>query len=185
MLWGPDSLVPQPKDFQDFWQDCRWLVGRSSRPEFERWTYWEKFDYWAIFWGIVVIGVSGLVLWFPNLSVRYLPGWVLNAALITHGEEAILAAGFIFTIHFFHSHLRPEKFPVDPVMFTGRVTEEELARERPQYYIRLRAQGGLEVLRVDSAGPFLEKLMPYMWIPPVAIGVIMLLLMIWGTVLGR
>ncbi len=68
-------------------------------------------------------------------------------------------------------------------MFTGRVTEEELAHERPQYYNRLRAQGGIEALRIGSAGPFFEKFMPFIWIPPVAVGGIMLLLMILGTVL--
>ncbi len=182
MLWGPDSLVPQPKDFQDLWQDCLWFVGLGSRPAFERWTYWEKFDYWAIFWGISVIGTSGLVLWFPVVAVPYLPPWVLNAALTVHGEEALLAAGFIFTIHFFHSHLRPEKFPVDPVMFTGRVTEEELSHEHPLYYQRLQAQGALETLRVTPVPPFLERLLPYLWIPPVVVGGIMLLLMIWGSV---
>ena len=181
MLWGPDSLVPQPKDFRDFWQDCRWLLGLGPRPEFERWTYWEKFDYWAIFWGIVVIGGSGLMLWFPGAALRYLPPWMLNAAVIVHGEEALLAAGFIFTIHFFHSHMRPEKFPFDPVIFTGRVSEEELAHERPLYYRRLKAQGDLESLKVGPADPSLERLLPFLWVPSVALGGIMLLLMIWGT----
>lgn len=184
MLWGPDSLVPQPRDVRDFWQDCRWLLGLGPRPEFERWTYWEKFDYWAIFWGIVVIGSSGLVLWFPSVVLNYLPPWLFQVALIVHGEEALLAAGFIFAIHFFHSHLRPEKFPVDRVMFTGRVNEADLAQERPLYYRRLRAQGGLESLRVAPLPAQLERLLPCLWLPPVAIGLLLLFLMIWGALSG-
>ncbi|MAF06241.1 MAG: hypothetical protein CL389_00105 [Acidiferrobacteraceae bacterium] len=182
LLWGPDSMVPQPRDFRDFWQDCRWLFGLGPRPAFERWTYWEKFDFWAIFWGIIVIGGSGLVLWFPAFLLRYFPPWLFHVALIVHSEEALLAASFIFTIHFFHSHLRPGKFPVDPVMFTGRVTEDELAHERPLYYRRLQAQGDMEALRVAPAPPLLERLLPYIWVPPVAIGGLMLFLMIWGAV---
>ena len=32
-----------------------------------------------------------------------MPGWVINIALIIHSDEALLAAGFIFTFHFFNS----------------------------------------------------------------------------------
>ena len=87
-----------------------------------------------------IIGGSGLVLWFPKFFARVLPGTMFNLALLIHGEEALLAVCFIFTIHFFNSHLRPEKFPVDKVIFTGTLPEEELRHERPAEYERLRAQ---------------------------------------------
>ena len=87
---------------------------------FDRWTYWEKFDYWAPFWGVTIIGGSGLMLWFPDVTASILPGWVFNVATIAHGEEAVLAAVFLFTVHFFNNHFRPDKFPLDIVMFTGR-----------------------------------------------------------------
>src|SRR6185295_847331 len=70
---------------------------------------------------------------------RVMPGWAFNIALLVHGEEALLAVGFIFTIHFFNSHLRPEKFPMDMVIFTGRVEAGELAHERPLEYARRQA----------------------------------------------
>lgn len=143
-LWGPTSLVPQPRDFADMLQHFSWFVGRAPRPAFDRYTYWEKFDYWAVFWGMAIIGGSGLMLWFPVAFSRVLPGWVFNIALLVHGEEALLAVGFIFTIHFFNSHLRPEKFPMDMVIFTGRLTEVELAHERPAEYHRLLVSGKLE-----------------------------------------
>ena len=151
ILWGPRSMVPQPRDVTDMIAHFRWFLGGSARPKFERYTYWEKFDYWAVFWGMGIIGGSGLMLWFPELFARFLPGWVFNIALVVHGEEALLAVGFIFTIHFFNSHLRPEKFPMDTVIFTGRIPEHELREERPLEYARLVERG--ELVAHESAPP--------------------------------
>lgn len=138
IFWGPTSLVPQPKDLEDMYRHMRWFVGAGPRPAFDRYAYWEKFDYFAVFWGMAIIGGSGLLLWFPEAFARVLPGWVFNIALLVHGEEALLAVGFIFTIHFFNSHLRPGKFPMDMVIFTGRVSERELEDERPAEYARVK-----------------------------------------------
>jgi cytochrome b subunit of formate dehydrogenase len=149
VLWGPNSMVPQPRDGRDLAAHLRWFVGRGPRPRFGRFTYWEKFDYWAVFWGMAIIGTSGLLLWFPEFFARFLPGWVFNIALLIHGEEALLAVGFIFTIHFFNGHLRPEKFPMDPVIFTGRLTEDELRHERPDEYDALVRDGRLADVRVN------------------------------------
>jgi cytochrome b subunit of formate dehydrogenase len=150
LLWGPDSLVPQPRDVWELYAHVRWFLRIGPQPAFDRYTYWEKFDYWAVFWGMVVIGGSGLMLWFPEFFARFVPGWVFNVALLVHGEEALLAVGFIVTIHFFNSHMRPHKFPMDLVMFTGVVDEHEYARERPLEYARLQATGGL-ASRLDPA----------------------------------
>jgi len=131
LLWGPDSLVPQPRDVVDFWNQVRWYFGRGPRPRFARYSYMEKFDYFAVFWGVAIIGGSGLMLWFPEFFARFVPGWVFNVATIVHADEALLASGFIFTIHFFHVHFRPEKFPLDAVMFTGRATRAYMEEEHP------------------------------------------------------
>jgi cytochrome b subunit of formate dehydrogenase len=142
-LWGPSSMVPQPRDLREMVAHLRWFVGRGPRPAFDHFTYWEKFDYWAVFWGMLIIGGSGLLLWFPAFFSTFLPGWVFNIALLVHGEEALLAIGFIFTIHFFNGHLRPDKFPLDPVIFTGRVSEHDLKEERPGEFARLAREGRL------------------------------------------
>jgi cytochrome b subunit of formate dehydrogenase len=149
ILWGPDSLVPQPRDAVQLFQHIRYFVGLGSRPRFGRFTYWEKFDYFAVFWGMLIIGTSGYVLWFHTFFSRFVPGWVFNITNLIHGEEALLAVGFIFTIHFFNSHLRPEKFPMDLVIFTGRVRDDELAHERPEEWERLRTEHGLDAIRTD------------------------------------
>ncbi|HUF68000.1 MAG TPA: hypothetical protein VMM79_05050 [Longimicrobiales bacterium] len=144
MLWGPDSMVPQPKDLQDLIQMLKWFVGLGPRPQFDRFSYLEKFDYWAVFWGIAVIGGSGLLLWFPEFFARWLPGWAFNVATIVHGDEALLALVFIFTIHFFNGQLRPEKFPLDLVIFTGRATTEYMEDEHPLELERLERDRLLE-----------------------------------------
>jgi cytochrome b subunit of formate dehydrogenase len=149
-FWGPNSLVPNLKDGQDIVGMFKWFLGKGPRPQFDRYTYWEKFDYWAVFWGMFIIGGSGFMLWFPMFFAEVLPGWVFNIAMIVHGEEALLAVGFIFTIHFFNGHLRPEKFPMDLVIFTGRLPEHELKDERPVEYARLVDQGRLNSIKAAT-----------------------------------
>jgi len=149
--FGPDSLVPNWKDFKDAWGMFKWFVGKGPRPLFDRWTYWEKFDYWAVFWGMAVIGGSGAILAFPDVTARYLPGWVFNVVTLVHGEEAFLAAVFLFTVHFFNNHFRPDKLPPpDIVMFTGTQSLEEFRRDHALQYQRLVENGQLEKYLVDA-----------------------------------
>ena len=148
VLFGPDSMVPTMQDWRDFVAHNKWFFGQGPKPAFDRWTYWEKFDYFAVFWGVAIIGASGLVMWFPEFFTRFLPGWAMNIALIIHSDEALLAAGFIFSIHFFNTHFRIEKFPMDTVIFSGRVSKNEMLHERKRWYDRLVATGRLDEFRV-------------------------------------
>ncbi len=134
LILGPGSMVPNRRDWIEFIGTLKWFIGLGQRPAYGRWTYWEKFDYFAVFWGIAVIGSTGLTLWFPVFFTRFLPGSFLNVATIVHSDEALLATGFIFTVHFFNTHLRPEKFPMDITVFTGRMPLEELKRDKPREY---------------------------------------------------
>ncbi len=131
MLWGPESMVPQPSDVVQFYQQWKWFLGLGPRPKFGRYSYMEKFDYLAVFWGVAMIGFSGLTLWFPEFFARFLPGSLFNVSTVIHADEAVLATAFIFTVHFFNVHLRPEKFPLDAVMFTGRATKDYMEEEHP------------------------------------------------------
>jgi cytochrome b subunit of formate dehydrogenase len=149
-LFGPDSMVPTFQDWRDLVAHNKWFFGRGPKPEFDRWTYWEKFDYFAVFWGVAIIGASGLIMWFPEFFTRFLPGWIINVALILHSDEALLAAGFIFSIHFFNTHFRIEKFPMDTVIFSGRLSKTEMLHERKRWYDRLVAEGKLDEHRVKD-----------------------------------
>ena len=153
LFWGPDSMTPQPRDFVDFYQQMKWFIGRGPRPRIEHFAYWEKFDYWAVLWGTAIMGAAGLILWFPVAASRILPGWMFNLALFVHGAEAALAIGFIFAVHFFNGHLRPGKFPMDLVIFTGSVTDHQLRHERAAQYERLARIGALETLVITAPSP--------------------------------
>lgn len=150
LLVGRQSMMFNGKDIRDFWATLKWFFRAGPKPPYGRWTYWEKFDYLAVFWGVAVIGASGLMLWFPEFFTRFLPGWLINVAVIVHSDEALLAVGFIFTVHFFNTHLRPEAFPMDTVVFTGVTPLESYKHERPEAYALLKQTGELRKLLVKK-----------------------------------
>jgi cytochrome b subunit of formate dehydrogenase len=185
ILWGPASMVPQPRDFFELIAHLRWFVGLGPQPRFEHFTYWEKFDYWAVFWGMGVIGGSGLVLWFPEFFAKVLPGSWFNIALLVHGEEGLLAVGFIFTIHFFNSHLRPDKFPMDPVIFTGHVSHHELSEERPAEFERLRAERRHGDIEVPPAPGWVHRQSKIVAVVAVTLGLAMVGLILYAVLFAR
>lgn len=180
---GPDSLVPRAKDLSDLYHMFRWFLYLDRRPpKFDRWTYWEKFDYFAVFWGVPVIGLSGLVLWLPNLFSRVVPGSFLNVATIVHGEEALLATGFIFAFHFFHNHMRPENFPLDTVVFTGRMPLARFEEERPEEYRRLVEEGRLDAVIADPPTPRARRLALVFGFAAYFVGLALVAAIFWSLV---
>jgi cytochrome b subunit of formate dehydrogenase len=178
MLFGPNTMLPRWKDITDCIGMFKWFFVGGKKPKFDRWTYWEKFDYVAEVGGSMIIAVSGMLLWFPEFFSWFLPGWMFNVAMIVHGFEALLAIGFIFTIHFFNAHLRLEKFPVDDVMFTGRLPEEEFKHERGAEYERLVASGEIEALRVAPPPEWYRPLAVAAGLLAMAIGTTLVVLII-------
>lgn len=157
-VFGPDSPLPNRRDLSDFLKMVRWFLGLGPKPTFERWTYWEKFDFWGACADVVIIGSTGLILWFPNLFCIVLPGKALNIAKVIHSTQALLATGFVFAIHFFNTHFRPEKFPMDLSILTGLVSEEELREERPEYLERLRQKRTQQVKAAGLEEASLEQI---------------------------
>jgi cytochrome b subunit of formate dehydrogenase len=184
MLTGTQTLVPTWQDAVEFFQSIKWFVRLGPRPQYGQWTYWEKFDYFAVFWGVTIIGSTGFVLWFPEFCTWFLPGWFINVATIIHSDEALLAVGFIFTIHFFNTHFRPDKFPMDMVMFTGTVSEEELKTDKPGLYQELKESGKLEKLIIPA--PSKEFLFWARLFGSVALitGLTLALFIIWSMLYG-
>ncbi|MBZ5498439.1 MAG: hypothetical protein LAP85_18730 [Acidobacteriia bacterium] len=180
MLFGPDTMLPTLKDLGEFIGSIKWFVGLGERPRFGRWTYWEKFDYFAVFWGVAVIGSTGMTLWFPEFFTRFLPGWSLNVATIIHSDEALLATGFIFTVHFFNTHLRPEKFPMDIVVFTGRMSLEEFRNDKPAEYEALVKSGELEKHLVEPYPPVVVKTIRFFAWGALALGFSMVIWIVYA-----
>ncbi|MDP3541549.1 MAG: cytochrome c3 family protein [Elusimicrobiota bacterium] len=184
MIFSPASLVPSIDDFWEFVATMKWFVGKGPRPQYGRWTYWEKFDYFAVFWGVAIIGSTGLILWFPEAFTRVLPGWVINVATIIHSDEALLAAGFIFTIHFFNTHLRPDAFPMDPVIFTGYTSLSELKHDRPREYEELKASGELEKRMTTPVSKRHMKLLHVFGLTCLTVGITLVILIIYSMLFG-
>lgn len=182
-LFGPDSLFPRKQDFIDIKNHFLWFFGKGERPQFDRWTYWEKFDYLAVFWGMFIIGLSGLALWFPVFFTKFMPGWMLNICYFIHSDEALLATGFIFAIHFFNTHFRANKFPMDMVIFSGSLSEEELKQERKPWYDRLVKTGKLQSLKTnDSKFAKFSLVAKILGFAMLAVGMLFLLLIIFAYV---
>ena len=152
-ITGEESMLFNRRDFDELIGSFKWFLGRGPRPEYGRWTYWEKFDYFAVFWGVAVIGGTGLLLWFPEFFTRLVPGWAVNIATTIHSDEALLAVSFIFVVHFFNTHFRPEKFPIDTVIFTEGMPLEEFQRDRPREYQQLLESGQLERMTMPARRP--------------------------------
>jgi cytochrome b subunit of formate dehydrogenase len=181
--FGPDSFLPNWKDFSDCWGMFKWFLGKGPRPQFERWAYYEKFDYWAVFWGVNVIGWSGLMLAFPHVVGQYLPGWVFNVATLVHGEEAFLAAVFLFTVHFFNNHFRPDKLPPpDVVMFTGTQSLEEFRADHPAHFQRMLDSGELHQHLVDKPSRPMHLGSVMLGLTLITMGLVLLVLVIVGFV---
>ena len=142
--------MPNLQDFKDLAAHFKWFFGKGERPQFDRWTYWEKFDYLAVFWGMAMIGITGLMLWFPVGATTFMSGDWLNIATVIHSDEALLAMGFIFAVHFFNTHFRAERFPMDMVIFSGSLSQSEVQHERSKWFARLKSSGKLDALLIKG-----------------------------------
>jgi hypothetical protein len=132
---------------------------------------------------VAIIGSTGLVLWFPTFFTRFVPGWAINVANIIHSDEALLAVGFIFTIHFFNGHVRPEKFPMDMVIFTGRISDHELREERPLEYQRLVREGRLAAIEATPPAPGAVMFGRIVGGTALVLGILTVLLIVYGLVM--
>ena len=178
-LFGTKSLIPNLQDLRDFFSNMAFFLHlRKDPPKFGKFTYWEKFDYLAVFWGVFVIGGSGLILMAPIAATKFVPGWFINLAHIVHSDEALLATAYIFVVHFFNTHLRPNAFPLDDVIFTGQISLTSFKEERKLEYEELVEKGKLEdqfVKRMETKSINLWRLFGFTML---FIGIVFLILII-------
>ena len=138
-------IMPSFKDVRDIIELVKYyLFLTDKRPAGEKFTWKEKFDYWAPFWGIVIMVSSGAVMWYKEIVTQFVPGYVINFALIAHSDEALLAALFLFIWHFYNVHLSPSVFPMGTVFLTGYLPEHLMVEEHYEYYRKVMKAAGLE-----------------------------------------
>ena len=126
------DLFPIKKDLADLWCALRYLVGWSrEKPKIGRFGYAEKLEYWAVVWGTIIMGVTGLMIWFKMDVTAFLPRWVVDVAMTIHYYEAVLACLAIVVWHFYHVIFDPDVYPLNPACWDGRVSEEWQQHEHP------------------------------------------------------
>ncbi len=134
-------LIPTPKDARDVAQNIRHFLGKSpDKPRFGRFSYIEKFDYWAVYWGCVIMIGSGLFLWFEGIVLKYFPKYVLDVAHEMHSDEAMLATLAIVIWHFYNVHFNPDRFPGTLMWWHGQISEHEMKEEHPLEYDEIMAK---------------------------------------------
>jgi len=135
--FGPDSLAPKTKDFKDLYLNLRYVFGKGKPPLFDRFSYLQKVDYWAVMLGMQSMGITGLLMWFPAFFSKILPGYWINIANHFHFHEAVLAVMYIGLVHMSDTHLLPEVFPIEKSIFNGKISEERFKQEHPEEWNRL------------------------------------------------
>jgi cytochrome b subunit of formate dehydrogenase len=133
------TVIPMPKDALDAIDNFKYYLGLSDHPaRCGRFNYKQKFDYWAVFWGMAIIGSSGVALAFPIAASALIPdftsAWIWQLLAIMHSDEALLAIVFIFFWHFYNEHLKPDTFPMSWVWITGRLSKKDMRHHHPLEY---------------------------------------------------
>ena len=134
-------LIPMPKDLRDAVQNVRYFLGKvKEKPRFGRFSYIEKFDYWAVYWGCIIMIGSGAFLWGESIVLKYFPKYVLDIAHEMHSDEALLATLAIVIWHFYNVHFNPERFPGTLMWWHGQISEHEIKEEHPLEYEEILAR---------------------------------------------
>jgi formate dehydrogenase gamma subunit len=146
-------LLPRLRDVRDLASVLRYNLGLSNeRPTFEKFNYVEKLEYWAFIWGMGVMTLSGLMLWFINFTLHLFPKWAADAATAVHFYEAVLATFSILIWHFYFVIFDPDVYPMDRAWLTGKVSAGHLRETRPEYYLILASHEREEAAKEDIPG---------------------------------
>lgn len=125
------ALLPRIQDARDVVQMFRHYFAGGPHPRFDRFSYIEKVEYWALVWGSIVMSVTGFALWADNVTLQFLPKWVLDVATVIHYYEAILAVLAIIIWHFYWVIFNPRVYPMSLVWLTGKMSREAMEAEHP------------------------------------------------------
>jgi formate dehydrogenase gamma subunit len=129
------DMFPRKKDITDLIQAMRYYaIGKSSKPKFARFNYGEKAEYWAVVWGTIIMGLTGLMVWFKVEVFAFLPRWIMDVALSIHFYEAILATLAIVVWHFYSVIFDPDVYPLNWALVDGKVSEHQFREEHALAY---------------------------------------------------
>jgi cytochrome b subunit of formate dehydrogenase len=125
-------MVPTKKDFADAVTMLRYYLRLSDeKVRFGRFDYKQKFEYWGLVMGGLVVALTGLMLLYPIAVTRWLPGELIPAAKTAHSYEGLMAFLVVVTWHVYNAHLSPDVFPFDTGIFTGKISRKRMEHEHP------------------------------------------------------
>jgi cytochrome b subunit of formate dehydrogenase len=146
------SMIPTKKDFEDAIGTLKYYMGLSNKhPLYDRFEYKQKFEYWGVVMGSIIMIASGLALYFPATVARFLPGEIIPAAKMMHSNEGLMAFLVIAIWHMWNSVFAPEVFPMDTAIFTGKISRERMLHEHPLELARIEGKT-VEQLLAESHG---------------------------------
>jgi cytochrome b subunit of formate dehydrogenase len=135
------TMVPTKQDFRDSIQQIGWYLGLAKEPaKFDRYDYRQKFEYWGMVIGSLVMVVTGLILYLPIPFTRLFPGEFVPVALVAHSNEGLMAFLVVITWHIYNAHLSPDVFPFDTAIFTGKISRERMHHEHPLELARIEGE---------------------------------------------
>ena len=132
------SMIPGRKDFADAIKTLRYYLGASEeQAQFDRYDYRQKFEYWGIVMGGLLMVATGLILYFPLIATRFFPGVLIPIAKVAHSNEGLMAFLVVLTWHIYNAHLNPDVFPFDFTIFNGKISRHRMETEHPLELARL------------------------------------------------
>jgi formate dehydrogenase subunit gamma len=132
------SMIPGRKDFADAIQTLRYYLGATEeQARFDRFDYRQKFEYWGLLMGGLLMVATGLILYVPLVATRFLPGVLIPIAKVAHSNEGLMAFLVVITWHIYNAHFNPDVFPFDPAIFTGKISRHRMEVEHPLELERL------------------------------------------------
>ncbi len=132
------NIKPRWKDVKDFFQKLAFNLGLSKKqPEFDKYNYFQKFQYWGVVFGTLIMIFTGMILWFVNLSMAVLPKWVIDLTLLVHGWDGVLIFIVLFLFHLYNVHLNPEDFPMSKTWLDGKISIERLKQDHKIEYEKI------------------------------------------------
>lgn len=135
------TMVPTRKDFTDSILQLKYYLGMTDQhPHYDRYDYKQKFEYWGLVAGNIIMVLTGFILFFPVQTANLVPGQLIPAAKVAHSNEGLMAFLVITIWHIFNAHLNPDVFPFDTTIFTGKISRERMLHEHPEELARL--EGG-------------------------------------------
>ena len=138
-------MIPGRKDFVDAIKTLRYYLGASEeQARFDRFDYRQKFEYWGLVMGGLLMVATGMVLYFPLVVTRLLPGVAIPIAKVAHSNEGLMAFLVVITWHIYNAHLNPDVFPFDKTIFTGKISLDRMKHEHPLELERLKQYQDIE-----------------------------------------